>query len=158
MKTPCDVAVIGAGPAGCAAALAHARAGHRVLLLEASRRPPTRLAGEWIHPDGVAVLRRLGVGMPASLFLPALGFVVHPEDSSPPITLAARAASGPPPYVTASSSPRSGPSRRPTPPSPSPSGRASPPSGTPRSSTPGKADPNGTYAYGASSAATGSPP
>ncbi|WP_367133791.1 MULTISPECIES: FAD-dependent oxidoreductase [Streptomyces] len=88
MKTPCDVAVIGAGPAGCAAALAHARAGHRVLLLEASRRPPTRLAGEWIHPDGVAVLRRLGVGMPASLFLPALGFVVHPEDSSPPITLA----------------------------------------------------------------------
>ncbi|QLE70261.1 FAD-dependent monooxygenase [Streptomyces rectiverticillatus] len=87
MSPPCDVAVIGAGPVGCAAALAHARAGHRVLLLEASRRPPTRLAGEWIHPGGVAVLRRLGVGTPAPSFLPALGFILHPEDSSPPITL-----------------------------------------------------------------------
>ncbi|WKU42901.1 NAD(P)/FAD-dependent oxidoreductase [Streptomyces sp. VNUA116] len=88
MTAPCDVAVIGAGPVGCATALAHARAGHRVLLLEASRRPPTRLAGEWIHPGGVAVLHRLGVGMPAPLSRPALGFVLHPEDRSPPIMLA----------------------------------------------------------------------
>ncbi|MEU2514643.1 FAD-dependent oxidoreductase [Streptomyces syringium] len=87
MRPPCDVAVIGAGPAGCAAALAHARAGHRVLLLETSRRPPTRLAGEWLHPDGVAVLRRLGVAVPAPSFRPALGFVLHPEDSSPPVML-----------------------------------------------------------------------
>ncbi|GHF53211.1 hypothetical protein GCM10010218_38320 [Streptomyces mashuensis] len=87
MKAPCDVAVVGAGPAGCAAALAHARAGHRVLLLEAAHRLPTRLAGEWLHPGGVAVLRRLGVDMPTTVFLPSLGFILHPEDGSPPITL-----------------------------------------------------------------------
>ncbi|MEU7108525.1 FAD-dependent oxidoreductase [Streptomyces stramineus] len=79
-EAACDVAVIGAGPAGCAAALAHARAGHRVLLLETSRRPPTRLAEEWLHPDGVAVLRKLGVAVPAPSFRPALGFV--PVDSA----------------------------------------------------------------------------
>ncbi|MGI5341198.1 FAD-dependent oxidoreductase [Streptomyces sp. CA-181903] len=88
MRPPPDVAVIGAGPAGCVAALAHARAGHRVLLLEASHRPPTRLAGEWLHPGGVAVLRGLGAVAPTFPFLPALGFVLHPEDGSPPIALA----------------------------------------------------------------------
>ncbi|MFI9237468.1 FAD-dependent oxidoreductase [Streptomyces sp. NPDC053079] len=82
-----DVAVIGAGPAGCAAALAHARRGLGVLLLEAARRPPARLAGEWIHPTGLDALRRLGVDLPTARTTSALGFVLHPEDGGTPITL-----------------------------------------------------------------------
>ncbi|MEV4435992.1 FAD-dependent monooxygenase [Streptomyces sp. NPDC049585] len=82
-----DVAVLGAGPAGCAAALAHARRGLSVLVLEAARRPPVRLAGEWIHPTGLDALHRLGVDLPAARTMPALGFVLHPDDGGPPITL-----------------------------------------------------------------------
>ncbi len=82
-----DVAVIGAGAAGCAAALAHAHSGHSVLLLEATRRPPMRLAGEWIHPTGLDTLHRLGVDLPVARTTPALGFVLHPEDGGTPITL-----------------------------------------------------------------------
>ncbi|MCC3774369.1 FAD-dependent oxidoreductase [Streptomyces sp. UNOB3_S3] len=82
-----DVAVIGAGPAGCAAALAHARRGLSVLLLEAADRPPARLAGEWIHPTGLDALRRLGVDLPADRTTSAQGFVLHPEDAGPPIML-----------------------------------------------------------------------
>ncbi|RLU81794.1 hypothetical protein CTZ27_31825 [Streptomyces griseocarneus] len=88
MSTPAyDVAVVGAGPAGCAAALAHARLGRSVLLLEALRKPPARLAGEWIHPCGVDALRRLGADLPTARTTPAHGFVLHPEDAGPPITL-----------------------------------------------------------------------
>src|SRR5438445_616784 len=50
-----DVAVIGAGAAGCVTALAFARRGARVLLLEAHPGASTRLAGEWLHPAGVPV-------------------------------------------------------------------------------------------------------
>jgi flavin-dependent dehydrogenase len=48
-----DVAVIGAGPVGCVAALAFARRGRRVLLLEANPLASHRLAGEWLHPPAV---------------------------------------------------------------------------------------------------------
>lgn len=83
-----DVAVVGAGPAGCVTALAFARRGAQVLLLEAQPKTP-RLAGEWLHPPGVEVLRRLGIGpIPAaSGHPPALGFAVFPHDNSRPIVL-----------------------------------------------------------------------
>ena len=57
-----DVAVIGAGAAGCITALAFARRGAQVLLLEAHPGASSRLAGEWLHPAGVRVLDALGLG------------------------------------------------------------------------------------------------
>ena len=46
----CDVAVVGAGPAGAAAAVTAARSGARVLLVDAEARPGGQY---WRHgPDG----------------------------------------------------------------------------------------------------------
>ena len=79
-----DVAVVGAGPVGCAAALAHARRGARVLVLEAKPKACQRLAGEWLHPRGVAALRELGLD-PAALapYDTGRGFAVHPSCGAP---------------------------------------------------------------------------
>jgi len=83
-----DVVVVGAGPAGCVAALAQAREGARVALLEANPRARERLAGEWLHPGGVEILRGLGVSLPpSSSDGGGQGFAVHPEDGSPAIIL-----------------------------------------------------------------------
>ncbi|PWE31385.1 sarcosine oxidase subunit alpha [Maritimibacter sp. 55A14] len=48
----CDVLVIGAGPAGMAAALAAGRAGARVILADEDFRPGGRLLAEWHEIDG----------------------------------------------------------------------------------------------------------
>ena len=84
-----DVAVIGAGPIGCVAAIAFARRGDRVLLLEANPRAAARFAGEWVHPSGVRVLEGLGLGSlkAASESGPGYGFVMHPDDGSGHIVL-----------------------------------------------------------------------
>lgn len=54
-----DVAVLGAGPAGCAAAITLARAGARVSMFESTTTAPAR--GEMLPPDVSVPLRRLGV-------------------------------------------------------------------------------------------------
>ncbi|HEY4122512.1 MAG TPA: FAD-dependent monooxygenase, partial [Byssovorax sp.] len=83
-----EVAIAGAGPAGCAAALAFAQRGARVLLLEANPKASARLAGEWIHPPAVDILRGLGVDLrPSAPFSGGRGFVVLPDDGSRPIVL-----------------------------------------------------------------------
>ena len=61
MPSPtCDVAVIGAGPAGATAALTLTRAGFDVALLEASQYDRPRL-GETLPPSARPVLDRLGL-------------------------------------------------------------------------------------------------
>ena len=83
-----DVAVIGGGAAGCVTALAFARRGARVLLLEAHPGASTRLAGEWLHPAGVRVLESLGLEIPAAAeHPPGRGFIVVPADGAPAIRL-----------------------------------------------------------------------
>ena len=83
-----DVAIVGAGPAGSLCALAHARKGARVALLEANPKASRRLAGEWLHPPAVQILRDFGIAFdtqPGSTT--GKGFVVFPEDGSDPIVL-----------------------------------------------------------------------
>ncbi|MCB9597448.1 MAG: FAD-dependent monooxygenase [Sandaracinaceae bacterium] len=59
--TPLDVAVIGCGTAGAAAALFLARAGHRVTVFEAVEDPGPVGAGIMVQPTGMRVLARLGL-------------------------------------------------------------------------------------------------
>src|SRR5579871_3527568 len=56
-----DVIVVGAGPAGCAAATLLGRRGVRVLLLDRARFPRPKLCTHAIMPAGLPVLDRLGV-------------------------------------------------------------------------------------------------
>src|SRR3954452_24962650 len=55
-----DVAVIGAGPAGSPAALAAARAGARVVLLDRADFPRDKPCGDGIAAEAVDVLEALG--------------------------------------------------------------------------------------------------
>jgi len=59
-----DVAVVGGGPAGLAAALAARRSGLSVVVADQTRPPIDKACGEGLMPDGVAALRQLGVALP----------------------------------------------------------------------------------------------
>jgi len=60
-----EIAVVGAGPAGCAAAIALARGGRRVLLLERTAEARESVCGEFLGPDAAAALARLGLDLAA---------------------------------------------------------------------------------------------
>jgi flavin-dependent dehydrogenase len=61
MSADYDVAVIGAGPGGSSAALALALGGARVVLLDAGIFPHHKVCGEFISPEALPILQRLGV-------------------------------------------------------------------------------------------------
>lgn len=73
----CDVAVIGAGPGGCATAYHLQQAGWRVALVERHAQPTNKLCGEFLSADGVASLTRLGLKGAAALgSAPSIGEVL----------------------------------------------------------------------------------
>lgn len=56
-----DAIVVGAGPAGCAAALFLARAGRQVLLLDKAAHPREKVCGDAVSGKSLGVLRELGL-------------------------------------------------------------------------------------------------
>ena len=54
-----NLAVIGGGPAGCAAAIVAARKGARVLLLERTRFPRHKVCGEFVSAESLELLQNL---------------------------------------------------------------------------------------------------
>jgi len=59
--TRADVVVVGAGPAGAAAAILLAERGHAVTLLDKAAFPRAKICGEYLSPEAARVLDRLGV-------------------------------------------------------------------------------------------------
>lgn len=69
-----DLLIVGGGPAGLATALAARQRGlHRVVVLDSRRPPIDKPCGEGLMPDGVAVLRELGVHLPRHQCTPFTG-------------------------------------------------------------------------------------
>ena len=62
MTTRFDVAIVGAGPAGAAAAILLARAGWSVALIERQAFPRRKVCGECIAASNLALLDALGIG------------------------------------------------------------------------------------------------
>ena len=90
-----DVVIAGAGPAGCATALACARRGLEVLLVDRARFPRDKPCGEGLLPSGVGALAELGlfgVVRRTALRLDGVGFASTKMTHRPPS----------PPFPTAS--------------------------------------------------------
>jgi len=69
-KPAIDVLVIGAGPAGCAAAITAARAGARVLVLDRASFPRPKTCGDAVSNRGAKVIDELGQTRDALLGIP----------------------------------------------------------------------------------------
>lgn len=90
-----DVIVAGGGPAGSAAAIALARAGRRVLLLERDAMPAHKLCGEFLSGEAAAALRALGLDPVAlgALPLTTVGLADHGRTVAAPLPFPAFAVS-----------------------------------------------------------------
>ena len=58
-----DIFIVGAGPAGLAAAIAAREKGFRVIAADCAHPPIDKTCGEGLMPDGLAVLEKLGVAI-----------------------------------------------------------------------------------------------
>ncbi len=89
MSARVDVVIAGAGPAGCATALACARRGLEVLLLDRARFPRDKACGEGLLPSAIDALWELGLLTSVrrmALRLAGISFAVDDDDG--PVALA----------------------------------------------------------------------
>jgi len=78
-----DVLVVGAGPAGSLAALALARAGVRVRLIDRAKFPRDKLCGDTLNPGSLALLDSVGLGNRIrALGIPVRGMTVTGPNGS----------------------------------------------------------------------------
>jgi len=82
-----DIAIVGAGPTGATAAIAFAKRGARVMLIDGFPGAMKRFAGEWIHPPGVRTLRSLGVDVDALGARRGHGLAIFADDGGDPVCL-----------------------------------------------------------------------
>lgn len=63
MKSPrfCEALIVGGGPAGAALAIALAKEGRDVVLIEKSKQAHHKVCGEFLSPESLPLLRRAGV-------------------------------------------------------------------------------------------------
>jgi menaquinone-9 beta-reductase len=66
-RVPSDVAIIGAGPAGLACAIASARVGLQVDVIDAMRPPIDKACGEGLMPDSLLALATVGLDLEKDL-------------------------------------------------------------------------------------------
>ncbi|MEE9226977.1 MAG: FAD-dependent oxidoreductase, partial [Acidobacteriota bacterium] len=59
-RTSPEIVVVGGGPAGSAVATHLARLGHRVLLIEKTETARPRICGEYLSPECLRLVDRLG--------------------------------------------------------------------------------------------------
>lgn len=79
MRERFDVAVLGAGPAGCAAAITAARRGQSVALLEAGRYPRHKVCGEFVSAEAAGLLAELLLGTPEAELLKSAPHIATAE-------------------------------------------------------------------------------
>src|ERR1700676_3778902 len=68
-----EVFVVGAGPAGLAAAIAARQRGFEVVLADRAQSPIEKACGEGVMPDGVAALHDLGIAVRSDSAFPFQG-------------------------------------------------------------------------------------
>ena len=67
------VVIVGGGPVGLATAISARLRGLRATVVEKARPPIDKPCGEGLMPDGVEILRRLGVSIPRDQAVPFRG-------------------------------------------------------------------------------------
>jgi 2-polyprenyl-6-methoxyphenol hydroxylase-like FAD-dependent oxidoreductase len=67
--------IVGGGPAGTAAAIALARAGRDVTLIERSTTATDKVCGDFLSPEAAAIVRSLGVDLSAASSITALRLI-----------------------------------------------------------------------------------
>jgi 2-polyprenyl-6-methoxyphenol hydroxylase-like FAD-dependent oxidoreductase len=67
------VCIVGGGPAGLAAAVVLARAGHEVVVVDCAIPPIDKACGEGLMPDGIMALSNIGIEIPPGVGFPFRG-------------------------------------------------------------------------------------